>query len=154
MVKTVRKQSAEKCDKGDSDLEKQVAELREKVHQLEMLVSDLMSKQSSSSQIRKATNQFKCRKCVEVYMTKSELQMHVKTNHLQKFNCKECKQCFDKNSDLEYHMTTDHKSEKKFKCEICEKTFILEWRLKKHTTMHVKAESKKCHYYNNGKFRY
>ena len=147
MKKNVKKQSGEK-DVKDSDLEDIVRELRDKVQALEKMVADLMSARMSSSQYRTVTDQLQCRKCSKGFMTKSELQIHIRTNHREKLKCKLCTNYFDKNSDLELHMTTDHQLERIYKCDICQKTFVFEWRLKKHKTLHENDYGKNCHYYN------
>ena len=48
------------------------------------------------------------------------------------------------------HLET-HQKKKEFKCNICGKEFYIKWRLQKHISGHDVENTRKCHFYNNGK---
>ena len=76
--------------------------------------------------------------------------IHSTPKHTKQFECNECEQSFSKSHSLEEHMIVVHRKQKEYKCDTCGADFLSMWRWSKHIALHQK-ESRKCHFYNNGK---
>ena len=93
----------------------------------------------------------KCNRCEKSFNLKKKLKSHVLETHPRKIECKTCDKVFSQNCELEVHIKTQHQTITEYQCDLCDTKFVLRWRLLKKQKNHLGQETKKCHYFNNGK---
>ena len=125
--------------------------LKQKMLNLEATLKSLVGNDNPSKITGNEKEKLKCKDCVEIFETQTELKKHQGKNHPRKIECKSCDSAFNRNSELEVHIRNKHKAIQEFQCEMCDKKFVLAWRLQKHRSNHTEQETKKCHCFNNDK---
>ncbi|TRY79805.1 hypothetical protein TCAL_06062 [Tigriopus californicus] len=90
---------------------------------------------------------FPCENCDKVFTDPSNLQRHIRTNHVgaRSHACPECGKTFATSSGLKQH-THIHSSVKPFRCEVCFKSYTQFSNLCRHKRMHANCRMQiKCH---------
>ena len=128
------------------NLKKEVKELQNEVKEAKEEVKKL-KKECESKNIG---NESLCDVCKEKISSKELMKQHKKEIHKLDLKCKHCDEKFMQAWMLEVHLKS-HKDAENFECNICKKTFQLKWRLSKHKDIHNNSNTKRCHYFNNGK---
>ena len=134
---------------------KEINVLKQKVIKLEETIENLQQNKNPNEvnkrRVADLKQVIKCNQCEESFDSKKNLKIHLVENHPQKVQCKTCDKVFPKNCLLEVHIKTHHLTTQRHECDLCDKTFVLRWRLIKHKQIHISQETKKCHYFKNGK---
>ena len=78
---------------------------------------------------------YQCGQCEKSYISKSSLNMHIKTTHegRRDYKCEECNKSYTQKNSLDEHITSIHKGVE-YQCPQCEVTFTT----KKQRRMHLK----------------
>ena len=90
-----------------------------------------------------------CVTCSKMFSTKSSLNRHIKTVHLQQqqFKCNYCDKSFGQNSSLQTHIKMVHLKLREFNCSYCEKSFGENGQLQRHIrTVHFQQRTFKCNH--------
>ena len=128
--------------------------LKDKIKELELKLKKVVSKVKGQHNLynceQEKERNIKCAECDEVCQTKAVLKKHKREKHRRKISCAECGETFIEHWILEIHLK-NHDKVANFPCDICKKVFQVRWRLTKHLNIHEDENTKKCHFYNNGK---
>ena len=90
---------------------------------------------------------FDCQICDKTFVTKSDLNKHIKTNHKRKEivkpKCSKCEKEFVSAQNLKTHVLAIHEKLKENSCSFCSKSFFSKGHMKRHEEqVHLRSNSK------------